>query len=82
MRGARTRGQQGRGTGPGQEEDDAWKEEKQEVGQRRRQSSGQERSSAWRQENRAGEHVREEEEEREGVRGAYLEISEISGTSW
>jgi hypothetical protein len=30
---------------------------------------------------RAGQHVPEEEEEREGVRGAYLKISEISGTS-
>jgi hypothetical protein len=81
MRRAHARGQQERGTGLGQEEDDAWKEEKQEVGQRRRQSGGQGRSSARRQENRAWEHVREEEEEREGVRGAYLEISEISGTS-
>jgi hypothetical protein len=34
-----------------------------------------------RQGNRAEEHVREEEEEREGVRGAYLEISKTSGTS-
>jgi hypothetical protein len=30
---------------------------------------------------RARQHVPEEEEEREGVRGAYLKISEISGTS-
>jgi hypothetical protein len=34
-----------------------------------------------RQGNRAEEHVCEEEEEREGVRGAYLEISKTSGTS-
>jgi hypothetical protein len=30
---------------------------------------------------RKGQHVPEEEEEREGVRGACLKISEISGTS-
>jgi hypothetical protein len=30
---------------------------------------------------RAGQHVPEEKEEREGVRGACLKISEISGTS-
>jgi hypothetical protein len=34
-----------------------------------------------RQGGRAEQHVLEEEEERGGVRGAYLEISEISGTS-
>jgi hypothetical protein len=32
-------------------------------------------------ENRAGRHVPEEEEERGGSGGAYLEISEIPGTS-
>jgi hypothetical protein len=41
MRGARARGQQGRGTGPGQGEDDAWGSPQQEVARRRRQSGGQ-----------------------------------------
>jgi hypothetical protein len=35
-----------------------------------------------RHESRAEEHMHKEEEEREGVRGAYLEISETSRTSW
>jgi hypothetical protein len=34
-----------------------------------------------RQESRAGEHVHEEEEEREEVRGTCLEFSRIAGTS-
>jgi hypothetical protein len=52
----------------------------------RRWSGGGGRAAAWgealrrRQEGRA-EHVPEEEEEREGVRGACLKILEISGTS-
>jgi hypothetical protein len=81
IRGARAGGQQGRGTGPGQEENDAWTSSQQEVARRRRQSGGQGRSTAGgRRGNRAEEHVLEEEEERGGVRGTCLEISRISGT--
>jgi hypothetical protein len=76
-RGARRRGQQGRGTRPGQGERDAWKLSKQEVecaevAQRRRRGALHQRQGG-----RVEQHVLEEEEERGGVRGAYLEISEI-----
>jgi hypothetical protein len=82
IRGARVRGQQGRGTGPGQEENDAWTSSQQEVAWWRWQSGGQGRSSAGgRRGNKAEEHVLEEEEERGGVQGTCLEISRISGTS-
>jgi hypothetical protein len=42
---------------------------------------GRRRSRRWRSGGGRAVAVREEEEEREGVRGAYLEISETSGTS-
>jgi hypothetical protein len=47
----------------------------------RRWSGSQGRGSAPAAGGRAEQHVLEEEEERGGVRGAYLEISEISRTS-
>jgi hypothetical protein len=46
MRGAREGGQQGRGTGPREGEDDAWRSIQQEVERRRRQSGGQGRGTA------------------------------------
>jgi hypothetical protein len=62
-RGARERRQQGGEQSRDWGEDDAWKEEKQEVERRPGAKHYQ------RQENRAGQHVPEEEEERGGGPG-------------
>jgi hypothetical protein len=68
-RGTRGGGQQGRGTGPGQGERDAWRSIQQEVERQRRHSSDGEGLCTGGRGGRAEQHVLEEEEERRGAEG-------------
>jgi hypothetical protein len=73
-----------RGTEPGLGRGDAWKEGKQEVSGDDGRAAARGKALHRRQEggqSRAGQHVPEEEEEREKVRRTCLEISGITGTS-
>jgi hypothetical protein len=71
-RGARRRGQQGRGTGLGQGERDAWKLSKQEVERRWQHNGGGAVLCTGGRGGRVEQHVLEEEEERGVVRGGLF----------
>jgi hypothetical protein len=73
---ARAGGQQGRGTGPEGEEDDALRKRKQEVDGDGLLSGGRRGSTAGGRQNRAeqGRHVLGEEEKKERVRRTCLKI--------
>jgi hypothetical protein len=79
--GARRRGQQGRGTGAWAGGEDVWKLSKQEVERGWQHNGGGAVLCTGSRGGRAEQHVLEEEDVRGGVRGSYLEISEILGTS-